>query len=58
MLSHAELDEAEELERGDPLELAARYRELREQLPALRVLGGCRGTNHRHLDAMSKARVA
>jgi S-methylmethionine-dependent homocysteine/selenocysteine methylase len=57
-LSHAELDEAEELDRGDPLELAARYRELRDQLPALRVLGGCCGTDHRHIDAMSAAFVA
>jgi S-methylmethionine-dependent homocysteine/selenocysteine methylase len=56
-LSHAELDSAEELDAGDPLDLAVRYRELREQLPALRVLGGCCGTDHRHIDAISKACV-
>lgn len=54
-MSHAELDEAEELDAGDPADLAARYRQLREQLPALRVLGGCCGTDHRHIDAISAA---
>lgn len=54
-MSHAELDEAEELDAGDPADLAARYRKLREQLPALRVLGGCCGTDHRHIDAISVA---
>jgi S-methylmethionine-dependent homocysteine/selenocysteine methylase len=52
-MSHAELDEAETLNRGDPLELAERYRELRALLPHLRVLGGCCGTDHRHVDAIS-----
>ncbi len=56
-MSHEELDEAEELDAGDPLDLAARYRKLREQLPSLRVLGGCCGTDHRHIDAISTACV-
>jgi len=47
--SHAELDEAEELDEGDPAELAARYRELRERMPNLNVVGGCCGTDHRHI---------
>jgi S-methylmethionine-dependent homocysteine/selenocysteine methylase len=54
-LSHAELDEAETLDRGDPAELAARYAELRTLLPALTVVGGCCGTDHRHVDAISSA---
>ena len=54
-LSHAELDEAPELDRGDPLELATAYRQLRDELPTLRVLGGCCGTDHRHVDAISAA---
>jgi S-methylmethionine-dependent homocysteine/selenocysteine methylase len=54
-LSHAELDEAEELDTGDPQELAERYVELRSLLPALRVLGGCCGTDHRHIGAISAA---
>jgi S-methylmethionine-dependent homocysteine/selenocysteine methylase len=53
--SHAELDEAEELDEGDPAELAAAYAELRERLPNLNVVGGCCGTDHRHIDAISAA---
>jgi S-methylmethionine-dependent homocysteine/selenocysteine methylase len=48
-MSHAELDEAEELDDGDPADLGARYAELREQLPQLCVVGGCCGTDHRHV---------
>ena len=51
-LSHAELDEAEELDSGNPEELALEYVALRESLPRLTVLGGCCGTDHRHVEAM------
>jgi S-methylmethionine-dependent homocysteine/selenocysteine methylase len=54
-LSHAELDEAAELDSGDPAELAARYAELRRLHPQLIVLGGCCGTDHRHIAAISAA---
>jgi len=54
-MSHAELDEMTELDDGDPAELAARYLELRERLPRLRVLGGCCGTDHRHVAAIVDA---
>ena len=47
--SHAELDEAEQLDQGDPADLGARHAALREQLPNLCVLGGCCGTDHRHV---------
>jgi S-methylmethionine-dependent homocysteine/selenocysteine methylase len=53
--SHAELDESDSLDRGDPDELAARYQELAAILPALRVVGGCCGTDDRHVDAISRA---
>ncbi len=53
--SHAELDESEELDEGDPAELAAAYAELRGRLPNLNVVGGCCGTDHRHIDAISAA---
>jgi S-methylmethionine-dependent homocysteine/selenocysteine methylase len=56
--SHAELDEAEELDEGDPAELAERYRELSERLPSLSVVGGCCGTDHRHIDAVCAAVTA
>jgi homocysteine S-methyltransferase len=47
--SHAELDEATELDQGDPVDLGARYAELRYRFPQLTVLGGCCGTDHRHV---------
>jgi S-methylmethionine-dependent homocysteine/selenocysteine methylase len=47
--SHAELDEAEELDSGDPAALARQYRELQARLPSLTVVGGCCGTDHRHV---------
>lgn len=51
--SHAELDESTELDAGDPNELALHYRAMRNLLPNLRVLGGCCGTDHRHIQAMA-----
>jgi S-methylmethionine-dependent homocysteine/selenocysteine methylase len=54
-MSHAELDEAEELDRGDPADLAGRYAELREALPGLNVLGGCCGTDEEHVGAIASA---
>ena len=51
-LSHAELDEALALDDGDPDELAQDYRRLQAQLPGLRVLGGCCGTDLRHVSAI------
>jgi homocysteine S-methyltransferase len=56
-MSHAELDEADELDPGDPDDLAAGYARLREHLPNLTVLGGCCGTDHRHVAAVA-ARLA
>lgn len=51
-MSHAELDEAEELDDGDPDRLAADQTDLSHRLPAMRVLGGCCGTDVRHVAAM------
>ncbi len=48
--SHAELDNAENLDAGDPVELGREYAELRALLPWLTVLGGCCGTDHRHIE--------
>jgi len=53
--SHAELDSSVTLDDGDPQDLGARYRALRELLPALAVLGGCCGTDHRHIAAIADA---
>jgi homocysteine S-methyltransferase len=57
-LSHAELDEAEELDSGDPADLAERYVALRRDLPELEVLGGCCGTDIRHVTAICDAWLA
>jgi homocysteine S-methyltransferase len=51
--SHAELDGSTELDAGDPEDLARRYAELRTQLPHLNVVGGCCGTDHRHIGEIS-----
>jgi S-methylmethionine-dependent homocysteine/selenocysteine methylase len=56
--SHAELDVAEELDDGDPADLAARHAELKALLPAVNVLGGCCGTDHRHVGAICNAWLA
>ena len=58
MLSHAELDAAEELDDGDPADLAARYVALRELLPNLTLVGGCCGTDVRHVTAICDAWLA
>ena len=47
--SHAELDEAEELDAGNPKELAADYRTITERFSRIKVLGGGCGTDHRHI---------
>lgn len=52
-LSHAELDAAEELDDGDPVELAFLTRGLLNLLPNIRVIGGCCGTDHRHVGCMA-----
>lgn len=51
-LSHAELDEADELDTGDLDLLARSYDALRAKLPNLTVVGGCCGTDARHVGAL------
>jgi homocysteine S-methyltransferase len=53
--SHAELDTATELDSGDPEDLGNRYRRLRSVASTLNVLGGCCGTDLRHLRAIRDA---
>ncbi|MEP9353185.1 homocysteine S-methyltransferase family protein [Xanthobacter sp. KR7-65] len=48
--SHAELDAAPDLDAGDPVELGQLYRGLRARLPQFTILGGCCGTDHRHVE--------
>jgi homocysteine S-methyltransferase len=53
--SHAELDEAEDLDAGDPVDLGASHAALRDKLPRLSVLGGCCGTDDRHVAEICRA---
>lgn len=48
--SHAELDEAEELDDGNPVELGADCAAIHRTHPHINVLGGCCGTDHRHIE--------
>jgi S-methylmethionine-dependent homocysteine/selenocysteine methylase len=53
--SHAELNEAPDLDSGNPVELGKQYARLKRRLPHLAVLGGCCGTDHRHLEQIAEA---
>ena len=48
-LSHAELDESDQLDEGDPVALGRDNATLRDMLPSIRLLGGCCGTDLRHV---------
>lgn len=56
--SHAELDASDELDEGDPIAFGREHRALRDLLPGLTVLGGCCGTDHRHIEAICRELVA
>jgi S-methylmethionine-dependent homocysteine/selenocysteine methylase len=54
--SHAELNESAELDIGNPAELGSHYATLkRGALPMLNVVGGCCGTDHRHVQRIAAA---
>jgi len=54
-MSHAELDASECLDDGDPVELGRIYAEMHVGLKALNILGGCCGTDVRHIEAIVDA---
>jgi homocysteine S-methyltransferase len=54
---HAELDAAAELDDGDPYELASAYAALVARFPELTILGGCCGTDERHIEQIAHACV-
>jgi S-methylmethionine-dependent homocysteine/selenocysteine methylase len=56
--SHAELDEATELDEGDPVALEGEHAELLAHLPNVTVIGGCCGTDARHVAAAGAAWAA
>ena len=51
--SHAELNESPTLDPGDPVELGREYAALKRRLPRLNVMGGCCGTDHRHVEQIA-----
>lgn len=53
--SHQELNEAPDLDDGNPVELGGQYRDLRKRQPQINVLGGCCGTDHRHVEQIGLA---
>ncbi len=57
-LSHAELDSCETLDDGDPDAFGAELQDLRRRAPWLTVLGGCCGTDHRHIEEVSRRLAA
>lgn len=50
--SHAELDQSTELDSGDVIDFGRHYAALKKICPAVRVLGGCCGTDHTHIEAV------
>jgi homocysteine S-methyltransferase len=55
--SHAELDASTDLDAGNPAELGREYRDMLRMHPHFNVLGGCCGTDHRHVEAIAGACV-
>jgi S-methylmethionine-dependent homocysteine/selenocysteine methylase len=53
--SHAELNESTMLDAGNPVELGQQHRQLLSRLQNLNVLGGCCGTDHRHVEEICKS---
>jgi len=53
--SHAELDAATELDPGDPIAFGREHADLRSRFPHVTVLGGCCGTDLRHIEQIASA---
>mgnify|MGYP000235428143 CR=1 FL=1 len=53
--SHSELDEAKELDDGDPTELGNQLAAISKKYPQINILGGCCGTDTRHLRQIAKS---
>ena len=56
--SHAELDSAPDLDAGDPIDFGQRYSALRARQGQLTILGGCCGTDCRHVEQVRLACLA
>jgi len=53
--SHQELNDSPDLDAGDPAELGHQYRDIVRANPQINVLGGCCGTDHRHVECIALA---
>ncbi len=53
--SHQELNDSADLDSGNPVELGSQYRDLLRRHPQINVLGGCCGTDHRHVECIALA---
>jgi homocysteine S-methyltransferase len=54
-MSHAELNDAPELDMGNPVEFGREHAQLKTRLRQLNVMGGCCGTDHRHIEQIALA---
>jgi S-methylmethionine-dependent homocysteine/selenocysteine methylase len=54
-LSHAELNESPVLDEGNPVELGQQYAHLKQRLRNMTIMGGCCGTDHRHVERIAEA---
>lgn len=52
--SHTQLNESPDLDVGSPTELGLSYANLKGRLPQLNVMGGCCGTDHRHIGQIAE----
>lgn len=52
--SHAELNESTDLDDGNPAELGLQYRTLVQRHPHIRIVGGCCGTDSRHIASIGR----
>lgn len=57
-LSHAELDEAEQLDDGNPEEFGEEHGQLSSTHAHFTIFGGCCGTDHRHVEAVCRVQLA
>ena len=55
---HAELDEFETLDDGDPVELGGQYKAIKAKMPWLNIVGGCCGSDLRHVTQIARALAA
>jgi S-methylmethionine-dependent homocysteine/selenocysteine methylase len=56
-MSHAELDNSTVLDDGDPIEFGRQFADIRSRLKRMNVLGGCCGTDHRHIEQIAMSCV-